>query len=68
MPKLKTRCAAATRFKLTAMGKVKRWHAGRRHLLEKKSRRCKRRLQRPTLVARADAKRSQHLQPHGIDG
>jgi large subunit ribosomal protein L35 len=68
MPKLKTRRGAAKRFKITAKGKLKRWHAGRRHLLEKKPRKRKRHLRRPTLVAPADAKAIGRLLPHGIDG
>jgi large subunit ribosomal protein L35 len=61
MPKLKTRRAAAKRFKVTARGKVKRRQAGRRHLLEKKPRKRKRRLRRPTLVADADVKAMKRL-------
>jgi large subunit ribosomal protein L35 len=68
MPKLKTRRAAAKRFRITATGKLKRSRAGRRHLLEKKSRKRKRRLRRPTLVAPADAKPMKRLLPYGIDG
>ena len=37
MPKQKTHRGAAKRFKVTSKGKVKRWKAGRRHLLECKT-------------------------------
>ena len=35
--KLKSRRAAVKRFKITATGKVKRYHAFKRHILTKKS-------------------------------
>lgn len=37
MPKIKTHSGAKKRFKLTKTGKVKRAHAGRRHILTKKT-------------------------------
>lgn len=37
MPKIKTHSGAKKRFTLTKNGKVKRAHAGRRHILTKKS-------------------------------
>jgi large subunit ribosomal protein L35 len=42
--KLKTHRGAAKRFKLTATGKVMRWHSGKRHLLGTKSPRRQRKL------------------------
>ncbi len=37
MPKMKTHRGAAKRFKMTATGKIRRRHAYRDHLLEKKA-------------------------------
>ncbi len=50
MPKLKTHKGAAKRFKTTASGKVKRNHAGKNHILTKKSQKRKRKLRDSTLV------------------
>ncbi len=43
------------RFKLTATGKVKRWHALKRHILTKKATGRKRDLRKAGLVSDADA-------------
>jgi large subunit ribosomal protein L35 len=53
--KLKSKRAAAKRFKLTATGKVKRGHAFKRHILTKKAAGRKRGLRKSTLVSDADA-------------
>ena len=37
MPKMKTKRAAAKRFKVTGTGKIKRFKAYKRHILTKKS-------------------------------
>ena len=50
MPKLKTHSGAKKRFKLTKNGKVIRAHAGKRHILNKKTTKRKRNL-RGTTVA-----------------
>jgi large subunit ribosomal protein L35 len=42
MPKLKTHSGAKKRFKITANGKVKAQHAGKRHGLRKRSQQMKR--------------------------
>jgi large subunit ribosomal protein L35 len=47
MPKLKTHSGASKRFKITKTGKVKRSHAFRRHILNKKSTKLKRALRKP---------------------
>jgi large subunit ribosomal protein L35 len=44
MPKIKTKKAAAKRFKITASGKVLRSKANKQHILGKKSPKRKRRL------------------------
>ncbi|MDE3055503.1 MAG: 50S ribosomal protein L35 [Verrucomicrobiota bacterium] len=50
MPKMKTRKAVASRFRVTASGKLKRTRPGRRHILTKKSANRKRRLAKSPLV------------------
>ncbi len=50
MPKIKTKRAAAKRFKITASGKIKRGKAGKRHILSKKTRARKNALQKAGYV------------------
>ena len=50
MPKIKTHSGAKKRFKLTNTGKVKRAHAFKSHILNKKTTKRKRNL-RKTVVA-----------------
>jgi large subunit ribosomal protein L35 len=50
MPKMKSHRGAAKRFKITASGKVKRAHAGKNHILTKKSQKRKRKLRKSALV------------------
>lgn len=57
MPKLKTRKAAAKRFRLTAGGEVRRNKSNKGHLLTSKTRKRKRKLRKSTLVAGADKAR-----------
>lgn len=45
------------RFKLTGSGKVKRFKAGKSHILTKKNRKRKRNLRTATMVSAADARR-----------
>lgn len=52
MPKIKTHSGAKKRFKLTKLGKVKRAHAFKSHILNKKTTKRKRNL-RKTVVADA---------------
>ncbi len=56
MPKKKTHKGAAKRFKLTASGKVKRFHALTNHILTSKSQKRKRNLRKPALVKAGFAK------------
>ena len=66
MPKLKTNRSAAKRFRFTKSGKVKKYNAGRRHILGKKSRKRKRYLrQTGYLKSSADVKRIRRLLPYG---
>jgi large subunit ribosomal protein L35 len=63
MPKAKTSRSAAKRFKKTASGKLARRKSLKGHLLTSKTRKRKRRLRRPGLVDKADAKRMTRLLP-----
>jgi large subunit ribosomal protein L35 len=54
---IKTRKSVAKRFKITGTGKVLRWHAGRRHLLQGKNAKRRRRLGKPSVVDSTDAYR-----------
>lgn len=47
----------AKRFKLSATGKVKRSHAGRRHLLSSKNAKRRRHLRKAEMTDRSDAYR-----------
>lgn len=55
--KLKTKRAAAKRFKLTGSGKIKRHSSHHSHILTKKSSKRKRVLRKASLVSGADLKR-----------
>ncbi|NEP14447.1 MAG: 50S ribosomal protein L35 [Symploca sp. SIO1A3] len=55
MPKLKTRKAAAKRFRATCNGKIKRRRAFKNHILEPKTPQKKRHLSKMTLVNERDA-------------
>ena len=61
MPKMKTNRSAAKRFKKTGSGKYKRNKAYRSHILTKKSSKRKRKLRKPTLVAKCDEQRVRRL-------
>jgi large subunit ribosomal protein L35 len=54
MPKLKTRKAAAKRFRATGTGKIVRRKVGKNHLLEHKSSDKKRSMSKTTLVHERD--------------
>ena len=54
--KAKTRKAVAKRFKVTGTGKILRRKQGKRHILQKKTRKRKRNLRKATLVSDADLK------------
>ena len=58
MPKVKakTNKAVASRFKITAKGKLLRRHPGRRHKLSKKTSQRKRHLGNPALVDESQVK------------
>lgn len=50
MPKIKTHSGAKKRFKLTKSGKVKRAHAYKSHILNKKTTKRKRNLRKVTVA------------------
>lgn len=64
MPKLKTRRAAAKRFRMTANGKIMRRNANRNHLLQHKSAERKRRLWKLNLVSESDEKNVRLMLPY----
>ena len=61
MPKQKTHSGAKKRFKLTGTGKLRRRHAMKSHILEKKSQKRKRLFRRDHSVAEADVKTVEKL-------
>ncbi len=61
MPKVKTNRAAAKRFKVTSTGRIKRKHAFKNHILTKKEKKRKRRLEKMTLVHKTDEPRVKNL-------
>lgn len=65
MPKLKTRKAAAKRFKFTATGKIKRRRAGTRHILEWKTSAQKRRLGKTVVMKQSETDRVRKMLPNG---
>jgi large subunit ribosomal protein L35 len=61
MPKMKTKRALRKRVKITGSGKIRRYHAYKRHILTKKHPKRKRRLRHGAMVAHADQKRLMRL-------
>ena len=64
MPKLKTRKAAAKRFKATVTGKFMRRRAFRNHLLDHKSPKLKRHLATKAVVDERDAENVRLMLPY----
>ena len=64
MPKVKTKRAAAKRFKATGTGKLKRGKAYRRHILTKKTRKTKRNLRKPEIVDSTNVKNMKKILPY----
>ncbi len=54
MPKIKTHSGASKRFKVTKSGKVKRAHANKNHILNKKSTKRKRGLRKGAYATAAN--------------
>jgi len=64
MPKIRTKKAAAKRLKVTASGKLMRRSGWKRHLLEAKSPKRRRRLRKARLISKADQPRLKKLVPY----
>ena len=64
VPKLKTRKAAAKRFRVTGSGKLLRRRASKSHLLEHKSTDRKNKLSKITLVDETDIDRVRGMLPY----
>ena len=61
MPKMKTRRAAAKRFKLTGRGRIKRNKANHSHMLIRRSNSAKRKMRKTTLVGSTEEKRVRRM-------
>ena len=64
MPKVKTKRAAAKRFKVTGTGKLKRMKAYKSHILSKKSTKRKRNLRKAALVDSTNVKNMKKILPY----
>ena len=64
MPKVKTKRAAAKRFKVTGTGKLKRMKAYKSHILTKKSTKRKRNLRKSTVVDSTNVKSMKKALPY----
>ena len=65
MPKIKTKRAAARRFKKTGTGQFKRSKAYKSHILEKKAPKRLRQLRKAAMINKADQKRVERMLPNG---
>ncbi len=64
MPKMKTKKAAAKRFKVTGTGKLKRYKAYKSHILTKKSQKRKRNLRKPAMTDASNVKNMKKILPY----
>ena len=64
MPKMKTRSAAAKRFKKTGSGKLMRMKANKSHILNKKTRKRKRNLRKQTEIDASNVKQMKSCMPY----
>ncbi|MDC7219640.1 MAG: 50S ribosomal protein L35 [Spirochaetales bacterium] len=64
MPKMKSKKAAAKRFKKTGSGKFKYKSQGTRHILTKKSAKRKRKLRHTSVISDAEVPRLNTLLPY----
>ena len=64
MPKMKTKRAAAKRFKKTGTGELKRMKAFKSHILTKKSAKRKRNLRHSTLTDDTNVKTMKKILPY----
>ena len=64
MPKMKTKSAAAKRFKVTGTGKMMKMKAYKSHILTKKSTKRKRHLRKATEVDKSNLAQMRRLLPY----
>ena len=64
MPKVKTKRAAAKRFKMTANGNLKRNKAYKSHILTKKTTKRKRNLRQATMTDATNVKNMKKILPY----
>ena len=64
MPKLKTKRAAAKRYKVTGTGKIVRMKANKSHILNKKSTKRKRNLRKDIVTDATNAKVMKKILPY----
>ena len=64
MPKMKTKSAAAKRFKVTGTGKLMKMKAYNSHILNKKSTKRKRNLRKAVEVDSSNAKQMKKILPY----
>ena len=64
MSKLKTKKAAAKRFKVTGTGKLKRMKAYKSHILTKKTTKRKRNLRKATITDATNVKNMKNILPY----
>lgn len=64
MPKMKTKRAAAKRFKVTGTGKLKRNKAYKRHILTKKTTKNKRNLRKAVMTDESNEKNMKKILPY----
>ena len=64
MPKIKTHSGAKKRFNLTKSGKVKRAHAFKSHILNKKTTKRKRGLRKTAVTDVTNARQAKRLIPY----
>ena len=67
MPKMKTKKAAAKRFKITASGKIKHGVAGKRHRLISHNAKYIRQNRGTDVISEADTKTIKKWAPYGLD-
>jgi large subunit ribosomal protein L35 len=65
MPKMKTKRAAAKRYRVTGTGKVRYKKQNLRHILTKKNSKRKRRLRQPAILSSVETDRARKLLPYG---
>ena len=65
VPKMKTKRAAAKRFRVTSKGRVRRGKGGGSHMMQEKSRKRLRRLRNNDMVDKSFEKRIKIMLPYG---